>query len=326
MEEPRPSPSSAAGTVGEVWSRKLAQAESFAPDVYWLAVPEVARHYNVRAGSERYGSWVEYCLGEHLGGRTPVARMLSVGCGTGELERGLARLDAFEDCDAWDVAAGAIETARSLAQSAGIHRIAYAVRDANQAELPANHYDAVWFNSSLHHIEELEQVCARVARSLRPDGRLFLNEYVGANAFGFPPRQREVLRAVYKLIPRRLRRRAGACSEILDELPLPDPVEVRAADPSEAVRSEDILAVVGEHFDLLATNPAGGTILQFLLHGIAGNFRADDPESIRVLEMLMRIEDTLIDVGDLASDFVVVAAKPRQSVRSAMEPRIRATR
>jgi hypothetical protein len=67
-------------------------------------------------------------------------------------------------------------------------------------------------------------------------------------------------------------------------------------------------------------NPAGGTLLHFLLHGIAGNFRPEDPESMAVLDMLIRIERTLIDVGDLPSDFVLLAARRRQSPASPPEP------
>jgi SAM-dependent methyltransferase len=322
MDDPRPTaPPSSPDRVGDFWSKRLAAAEDFSPDVYWLAVPEVGRHYNARAsGGERYGSWIEYCLAEFLDGRLPVPRMLSVGCGTGELERGLARLGAFRECDAWDVAEGAVATARQLAHAAGYSHIDYQVRDANRAELPAGAYDAVWFNSSLHHVENLERVCREVAASLQPDGCLFLNEYVGPSAFDFTARQKAVIRAAFELIPRRLRRRAaGGKTVYLDDVALPSPAEVAAFDPSEAVRSADILAVVRERFEVLACNPAGGTILQFLLNGIAGNFRADDPESMRVLAMLLAIEDTLIDVGDLESDFVVLVARPRE--RSAGEAR-----
>ena len=71
--------------------------------------------------------------------------------------------------------------------------------------------------------------------------------------------------------------------------------------------------MVRRHFDVIACNPAGGTVLQFLLHGIAGNFRASDPDSIKVLDLLLQLEDTLIDVGDLESDFLVLVARRREA-------------
>jgi hypothetical protein len=71
------------------------------------------------------------------------------------------------------------------------------------------------------------------------------------------------------------------------------------------------LKVVNDYFDIQTINPCGGSLLQFLLHGIAGNFRLEDPHSMRILQMLFDIEDGLIDSGALKSDFVVVAARQR---------------
>jgi hypothetical protein len=306
--EPR---SDRATQVADYWSHALTSAH-FSRDLYWRSVPEVERYFTLRAsgGDDRYPTWTDYCL-DFLAGRTPVERMLSVGCGNGDLERFLARAGAFRECDAWDIAPGAIATARRLARKEGHPHIFYEVRDANTAEMPPERYDAVWFNHSLHHVEALETVLAGISRSLKPGGLLFLNEYVGANAFDFPPRQREVLLAAFDLIPRRFRRhrQSGAVAE---RLGLPTAAEVAAADPSESVRSSEILDVVRDTFDVIACNPAAGTLLQFLLNGIAGNFRSDDPESIRVLDMLLAIESTLIDVGDLTSDFVVLVARRRE--------------
>jgi SAM-dependent methyltransferase len=306
---------SPAAQVADLWSRKLDDGGEFSPDVYWLAVPEVYRSY-IRAATRgrREDSWVNDCVAQFLAGRTPVERMLSIGCGTGALERHLGLLSAFRECDAWDIAPTAIETARRLALEEGRRNIHYDVRDANAPgflEGSEAYYDAVWFNSSLHHIEALEPVCEAVARSLKPDGWLFVHEYVGPNVFALTPRQQQVIRAAFDLIPERFRRNGPAT---LAEAPaIPDPVQVAAVDPSEAVRSADILEVVGHYFDVVECNPAGGTVLQFLLHGIAGNFRPEDPESMEVLDLLIRIERTLVGVGDLQSDFVLLAARRRET-------------
>ena len=101
--------------------------------------------------------------------------------------------------------------------------------------------------------------------------------------------------------------------------PNPDPVEVARADPSEAIRSQDIIPVVSRYFEIVALNKCGGTLLQFLLSEIAGNFHEDDPSSMKVLEMLFTIEDALIESGTLDSDFVVVAARPKSLVDPSRE-------
>jgi GT2 family glycosyltransferase/2-polyprenyl-3-methyl-5-hydroxy-6-metoxy-1,4-benzoquinol methylase len=300
--------------TAERWSTNVAGSDAFSPEVYWLAVPAVqARHQRRGCGGGDHPDWVHYCLDAFLRDRRPVARMLSLGCGSGGLERQLARLDAFVACDAFDLADGALAIARREAAAIGAHHIDYRQVDIEQSDLPRAHYGAVWFNGSLHHIRELERVLGNVARSLEPDGWLFFNEYVGARHFGFGAAQRAAIERAFQAIPPHYRRSfaAGSRGEIQHAVPLPDPVEVRRVDPSEAVRSDEILRVVAEYFDIVACNPCGGSILQFALHGIAGNFRADDVASMQVLEQLFRTEDALIADGTLGSDFVVVAARAK---------------
>lgn len=299
--------------TAEYWSRKL-QGTSFTPEFYWRRVPEVERRrVRLETGGSGHSDWAEYCVREFLAGRTPVERMLSVGCGTGELERQLARLGAFRECDAWDVSEWAVEEARQLARDEGFHHIRYDVRDITAVELAPDSYDAIWFENVLHHIEPLEAVCEAMARALKSDGYLFLNEYIGPSRFAFPPRQRELIRAAFAMIPARYRlhREAGT---ILNSAAIPAPSEVEADDPTESVRSADIPNVVESWFDVVAFHESGGSLLQFLLNGIAGNFRDDDPESIRVLDMLLRLEDDLLEIGELRSDFAVIVARPRRPV------------
>jgi SAM-dependent methyltransferase len=296
------------------WSENMAGTDAFSPQVYWLAVPEVQKRFQRLAcrGSD-FPVWVQYCVGAFLGRDKAVSSMLSIGCGNGALERDLFRLNAFHHCDAIDIAPAAIEAAIREADAIGAKSIHYSVTDVEKTSLPEGRYDAVWFNGSLHHIRELETVCQRVSRSLKPGGWLFFKEYVGANHFAFGPQQSAAITQAFALIPERYRLSfvRGSFGEVQHVAPLPDPVEVARTDPSEAVRSQDILKVVEDHFEFRMLNPCGGSLLQFLLHGIAGNFTPEDPASMRILRMLFDIEDGLIESGALKSDFVVVAARPR---------------
>ena len=303
-------------TVARRWSQLSASSDVFSSSVYWLAVPAVrARHQRRACAGRPYASWVEYCLREFLRD-LPVRKMLSIGCGHGSLERHLHSLNAFERCDAFDIAPGAIENARQSAREVRASTISYCCVDVENVDLERKCYDAVWFNMSLHHISALELVLQRVRDSLAEAGLLFLNEYVGPNRFGFPAAQQEAIAHAFHLIPPRYRKSFApeTFGQTLAVPPNPDPVEVARADPSESARSQDILPVLSRYFEIVALNKCGGTLLQFLLSGIAGNFHEDDPSSMKVLEMLFTIEDALIDSGTLDSDFVVVAARPRSVV------------
>ena len=300
--------------IAKRWSENRSGCEAFSASVYWLAIPEVQQYFQRRATSGKSSNWVNYCVQEFLGDRTPVEKMASFGCGTGGLERNLAALNAFQSCIAYDIAPGAIEEARQKSLMAGISSIDYQLCDIEKLDMPVHHYDVVWFNGSLHHISDLDGICGKIARTLKPDGYLFFNEYVGPTKFDLTERQKEIIHAAFRLIPKRYRKCfvPGYPKKYQKSPMIPDPKKVHEADPSEAVQSADIMSVVNKYFNIVAENHSGGTILQFLLHGIAGNFRTEDPKSIVLLEMLFKIEATLIEVGDIQSDFVVIAAQPKR--------------
>jgi hypothetical protein len=99
---------------------------------------------------------------------------------------------------------------------------------------------------------------------------------------------------------------------------LPTLHSVMAVDPSESIRSAEIVPLLCRHFDIVEFKPMGGAILQFLLADIAGNFREEDGE--KVLEMLFAVEDTLMAVGDLDSDFAYIVATPKAQRSSSPTP------
>ncbi len=87
--------------------------------------------------------------------------------------------------------------------------------------------------------------------------------------------------------------------------------DVIAADPSEAIRSDEIVNVLKQYFEIIEKKDWGGTILQFLLTDIAGNFADEkDDHAQAYLRMLINIEETFLQSGDLDSDFAYIVARP----------------
>lgn len=168
---------------------------------WWDASPEIYRQINRRITGEPEYDWKTYTLDKYFAGRLPVARTLSLGCGIGRLERTLAKLGAFEQCDAYDISPDAIATAAALTQARGIRTVAFHAADVNTLILPARVFDAVWAHSALHHFAALEHIFGQIRRALKPGGLLILNEYVGPSRFQFPERQKEIINLCLRLLP-----------------------------------------------------------------------------------------------------------------------------
>lgn len=109
----------------------------------------------------------------------------------------------------------------------------------------------------------------------------------------------------------RRRQAISAGQRPIKEMALPTERSVIAVDPSEAVRSAEIMPILQTLFDVIEYRPLGGSILQFLLADIAGNFQDETGEQL--LEVFFRLEDALIACGDLPSDFAYIVATPRRS-------------
>jgi len=306
--------------------------------------------------------WDEYVVSTYLCGRVPLARILSLGCGEGILERRLAGMNVFNECDAFDISPVALQRARESANSLGLNTIRYQHADLNAITLPHQAYDAAFAESSLHHIHNLEHLLQQVRASLVPGGWFFANEYVGPSRFQFPAAQLQAMNTALHLLPERYRvsircanpdlaptqeavgtlflrllarlrsggilsalgrrakrilRRSAGRPILKERIRRPDILQLRISDPSEAVRSAEIIPLLGRFFQVVEVRPLGGSLLHFLLDDIAGNFNPSLSQDMALLEMLFGIEDALIAAGVLGHDFaVLVCRKPAEGESS----------
>lgn len=82
-------------------------------------------------------------------------------------------------------------------------------------------------------------------------------------------------------------------------------------DPSEAVRSDEIIPLLNEYFDEVDVRYTGGSILQFTLYDLAANFYEETEETKAILDMLFHIEDVLVKYDDIPQDYAVIVARNR---------------
>jgi ubiquinone/menaquinone biosynthesis C-methylase UbiE len=298
--------------VADYWDKHT--DESFFGETYWLANPVINRHHQkLAAGGRDYETWVDFSVQHFLGQDCPVDQVLCIGSGDGVLERHLARINTAKLIEGIDLAPKRIAIAEEEARKAGFADvISYSVCNAEINPFPNSNYDAIYFNSALHHMSDLDGILNKCKLALKTDGYLFVNEYIGPNRFAFSDREKEVMRSVFLMIPEKYRISHAEFDrgQLRKQLNFPDPAEVEKSDPSEAIHSQDIAAAIERHFTVEEFNYIGGTLMQLMLLDIAGNFKESDSESLDVLNLIFEIENTLVGNGDLLPHFAMIIARP----------------
>jgi SAM-dependent methyltransferase len=258
----------------------------------------------------------QYFIHKYFREGTPVERVLTLGCGAGEFERGLAQYHFAREHDAFDIAEAAIHSAVEAAREAGLTHVRYEVADLNHVALPRDRYDVVFGLSAIHHISALEHLFSQVRGSLKPRGFLLLDEFIGPSQFQWPDTQLAAANRALAELPEPFRRRLDAPGQIKTTVSRPTVESMNEGDPSEAIRSAEIVPLLKEYFEVIEFRGYGGSLLHLVMSGIARNFVPGDPVATQWVERLCAIEDQLILEGTLAHDFaVIIARKPVEAPR-----------
>ncbi len=244
--------------------------------------------------------------------KQPVQAALSIGCGFGIFEREAVRHKLADKLEGVDISEGAIASCVKKAAEDGMSdSISYRVADCNALILPRGQYDAVFGMGSIHHIEKLENLYEQIARTLKPGGLFCMNEYVGPARFKVSPLVHRYINGLLRMLPDDKRRYVRNPSEIKTKWEPPTPAWFEKNDPSEAVRSADIVPLLADRFEIVGFQPFGGTILHHLFAGIAGNFHEDDPEDCAFIDLCIDAEERLEQAGLVQSDFAVIVCRVR---------------
>ena len=300
--------------LGSKGGVKAAWGQVESPPSYMWIIPSVRRRANRLITGDPDLDYSVYVSQRYLAPLVPLWG-LSLGCGTGRKELNWAALCRFERLDAYDISPSRIDYARSQAQAAGRPEIHYAAADVYQVDWPDNRYDVVFVDQSLHHFTPLEALLLKIRRALRPTGYLVASEFIGPSRFQWSDRQLEVVNGVLAILPRRYRRR-WSDGRVKTRVHRPSRLSMMLSDPSEAVESGRIVPLLERHFEIVERRDYGGTIVHMLLDDIAHNFvdesgREKGAEAHRWLELCFQIEDRLLELGDLPSDFALLVCKPQ---------------
>ena len=162
--------------------------------------------------------------------------------------------------------------------------------------------------SSVHHVKELEVLFDWVTGTVQSGGVFVLQEYVGPSRFQWSPKQLEIAQGVLPLIPEFFRRLPDGTHK--ESIWTPTPEEMAASDPTEAVRSAEILPLLEDRFEVVRRVDHGGALVMLLLHGIARNFHHENYESLVLLQFLLHMDDLLLRERVLETNFCDVIVRP----------------
>jgi SAM-dependent methyltransferase len=260
--------------------------------VSWMENLAVRQHINTLISGD-LRLWPVEWFEQTFASRLPFKRALSIGCGQGMLERQLVARGICKRVDALDGSLASLAVASAAAAKEGV-RIGYFAADFDGLVLPRACYDAVFFHHSLHHVTKLERLFRELRRSMKPGAILYIDEYVGPSRLDWNDELLAPHRKIFAAIPPHQRRG--------DELPLP----IQQDDPSEAVRSSEILPQLRIGFDTLAQRDYGGNVLSVLYPMVA-------PEP-SLIEDLIEHDAAVIRSGERSYHTVLVAT-PKAGLR-----------
>ncbi len=241
----------------------------------------------------------------------PVGRVLVLGCGSAGIENAIVQSGWALEAVALDLSPRALALAADQASKAGLHGVKHRLADMNalpvgSPDLQPGSFDAVLGIAGVHHCANLEGLYSAVVQLLKPGGWFYLDEFIGPSRFQWPDLQVGMISGFLSALPDPLAR-TGA-GHLRRGYIRPTVQQVIAVDPSEAVRSAEIVPLLPTWFTVEGIYGYGGNLLHLSLAQIAQHFHDD---SGGYLARLIALEDWCLAERLLAHDFaVIVARKP----------------
>lgn len=260
---------------------------------FWI-IPSIRKRWNQLSTGDPNLEYEDYVVNKYFASSQNLS-MLSVGCGSGTRERKFAKYPCFKHVVGIDMAERKVYEARRLALSSGHSNIEYLTGNFLKYPFEPNKYDLILFNSSLHHLDNVESVLGNRVHSLLKDGgMLLLFEYVGPNRLQYTQHQLDFANRLLKQIPKRFRVKADG-SSVKTRIYRPGILRMLMVDPSEAIDSESILPAVRKHFKVAHERMTGGDISMILFKDIAHNFLGEDDETQNLIAYLLGKEDEYLE-------------------------------
>ncbi|CAD0224472.1 conserved hypothetical protein [Planktothrix agardhii] len=216
----------------------------------------------------------------------------SLACGSGRLERQLLLQGICQRFHGIDLAADALEEARKIAKQQQLD-ITYEQEDINTIQLERQAYDLVVTQNCLHHVLRLEHLADEIAKALKPDGVLWIHDYIGETQFQYSDERLEIANKILAVLPEKLRfNHVNNCQT--NKIFVKDPGTLIS--PFESIRSQEIMPIFLNKFDIIEKFEFNSILHLVCPVGTRSAFLHSE-ESRSIFELLFLLDRLLVDTG-----------------------------
>ncbi len=270
---------------------------------FWI-IPEVRRRWN-RFISGHSDIGYEEFLSTNYFQDPKKTKVLALGSGDCSHEILLATLNPHWQIDCFDFCDKRLNVAIKTAKDKNLNNISFYLENIVTYNFESEKYDIVFFHASLHHFSKIHHFLKyTVIRSLKTNGYLIINEYVGKSRLQYSKEQITYINKALQLIPKKYRK-IYKTKYYKNHYYGNGILKMFIADPSECVDSESILPAIHHHFDIVVEKPYGNNLLHSTLKDIAHHFVENEhftSEKQQVLQDLFKMEDDFLKSNP--SDYV----------------------
>lgn len=295
-------------TTSALWN---AEFDRMREDVFHWTNNEIVLEYLYRQVSGENVHWLPWLMNSYFH-NSHFKRGLSIGCGDGVHEAEIMRSGRVDHITGIDVSEGALNRARVNMLESGIpsDRFHFEVHDANRITLQGK-FDIIFNIHSAHHVTNLEGLFDFVVSHLCDNGVYVFVEFVGPTQFQWTEQQLSIINSIVANLSPGLRNPNHAGTALR-----PSIEAMNAFDPSESVRSAELLTVLPQFFDYELFRAQNGAVLHQiypLLNGSRAN--RNDEAFDNVIRLVIEFEKLLTSNGILSPDFVFAICRPKQTLQ-----------
>ncbi len=239
-----------------------------------------------------------------------LARLVSLGAGSGETELGIARRLADQGLEnlelvLYEINPQQLDRATDEVRRSGLQgRVRTVLADLNEWTA-LERADVYLANQSLHHIVALERLFAEAKASLDADGVFLVNDMIGRNGHVRWPEAAALVHRIWNSMPQRYR-----WNRLVKKVDAVYPDPDYSAYAFEGVRAQDVLPLLTEWLYPDVFIAFGNVIDPFVDRVYGWNFSPDVQEDVDVIDAITRLDDAAIDLGIISPTHLLASFRP----------------